>query len=198
MKATKIPTDCILSDKEMKCLKTYNERQRRQFLASKADSMGCHGVNYVCNAIGVCRDTLYRGKHELDTDANASFPMDVSGKSVEGELLHWRNTLSILTFWQNCILIYCGLAARRKRHLANHISTSNYRVVQGTWHQSIQIYRQSDEKARGFKERSFVKALTLKDVKDRNAQFEKIQKVRSECESNNIPIFSIDTKKRRW
>lgn len=74
MKATKIPTDCILSDKEMKCLKTYNERQRRQFLASKADSMGCHGVNYVCNAIGVCRDTLYRGKHELDTDANASFP----------------------------------------------------------------------------------------------------------------------------
>ena len=26
------------------------------------------------------------------------FPMDVSEKSVEGELLHWRNTLSILTF----------------------------------------------------------------------------------------------------
>ena len=74
MKATKIPTDCILSDKEMKCLKTYNERQRRQFLASKAEAIGCHGVSSVCNAIGVCRDTLYRGKHELDTDANASFP----------------------------------------------------------------------------------------------------------------------------
>ena len=52
------------------------------------------------------------------------------------------------------------------------------------------------KRARGFKERSFVKALTLKDVKDRNAQFEKIQNVRSECESNNIPIFSIDTKKK--
>ena len=52
------------------------------------------------------------------------------------------------------------------------------------------------KKARGFKEQSYVKALTMKDVKDRNAQFEKIQKVRSECESNNIPIFSIDTKKK--
>ncbi len=32
MKATKIPTDYILSDKEKKYLKTYNERQLCQFL----------------------------------------------------------------------------------------------------------------------------------------------------------------------
>ena len=50
--------------------------------------------------------------------------------------------------------------------------------------------------ARGFRNRSFAKALTLKDVKDRNAQFEKIQAVRSECQSKGIPIFSIDTKKK--
>ena len=37
------------------------------------------------------------------------------------------------------------------------------------------------KKARNFKERSFVKALMPKDVNDRNAQFEKIKKVRSEC-----------------
>lgn len=74
MKATKIPTDYIFSDKEMKCLRTYNERQRRQFLASKADSLGYHGVNYVCDAVGVCRDTLYRGKYEFETDANDAFP----------------------------------------------------------------------------------------------------------------------------
>lgn len=98
MKATKIPTDCILSDKEMKCLKTYNERQRRQFLASKADSMGCHGVNYVCNAIGVCRDTLYRGKHELDTDANASFPDGRIRKVGGGRTPTLEKPLSILTF----------------------------------------------------------------------------------------------------
>ena len=34
------------------------------------------------------------------------------------------------------------------------------------------------KKARGFKNRSFVKDKTLKDVKDRNAQFKKIQEIR--------------------
>ena len=72
MKATKIPTDSIFSDKEMKCLSTYNECQRRQYLASKADSLGCHGVSLVCEAVGVCRDTLYRGRYELDTNGNYS------------------------------------------------------------------------------------------------------------------------------
>ena len=34
------------------------------------------------------------------------------------------------------------------------------------------------KEARGFKNRSFVKDKTLKDVKDRNAQFKKIQEIR--------------------
>ena len=58
----------------MKCLKTYNERQRRQFLASKAAAIGHHGVHSVCSAVGVCRDTLYRGLYELETNANDNFP----------------------------------------------------------------------------------------------------------------------------
>lgn len=86
MKATKIPTDSIFSDKEMKCLSTYNERQSRQYLASKADSLGCHGVSLVCEAVGVCRDTMYRARYELYTNANDSFPKGriraVGGKST--------------------------------------------------------------------------------------------------------------------
>ena len=74
MKATKIPTDYILSDKEMKCLKTFNERQRRQYLACKAESLGCHGVRHVCSAVGLCRNTLYRGRRELTANDNDSFP----------------------------------------------------------------------------------------------------------------------------
>lgn len=57
----------------MKCLKTYNERQCRQFLASKADAIGYHGDSIICNEVGLCRDTLYRGLHELESDANNSF-----------------------------------------------------------------------------------------------------------------------------
>ncbi len=55
--------------------------------------------------------------------------------------------------------------------------------------------RQMKEK-RGFRNRSFAKALTLKDVKDRNAQFEKIKKITECCMANNIPLFSMDVKKK--
>ena len=58
----------------MKCLKTFNERQRRQYLACKAESLGCHGVRHVCSAVGLCRNTLYRGRRELTANDNDSFP----------------------------------------------------------------------------------------------------------------------------
>lgn len=50
--------------------------------------------------------------------------------------------------------------------------------------------------SRGFRDRSFAKALTLKEVKDRNAQFEKIHSVLKECDAADIPVLSIDTKKK--
>ena len=49
---------------------------------------------------------------------------------------------------------------------------------------------------RGFKDRSFVKAMTLKEVKERNAQFEKIKNLVTECEASAVPVLSIDTKKK--
>jgi len=197
MKATKIPTDCILSDKEMKCLKTYNERQRRQFLASKADSMGCHGVNYVCNAIGVCRDTLYRGKHELDTDANASFPDGRIRKVGGGRTPTLEKHPEYLDLFDKIASLYTAGLPQDENVI--WLTISVLQIIELFKEHGIKVSRYTVnqmKKARGFKERSFVKALTLKDAKDRNAQFEKIQKVRSECEFNNIPIFSIDTKKK--
>ena len=46
----------------------------------------------MCNAVGVCRDTLYRGKYEFETDANDALPMDVLELLEVEELLRWRNT----------------------------------------------------------------------------------------------------------
>lgn len=197
MKATKIPTDYTLSDKEMKCLNTYNERQRRQYLASKADSLGCHGVSLVCKATGVCRDTIYRGRRELDTNANDKFPNGRIRTPGGGRLPVLKKHPEYLDVFdeitaahtaglpQDASVIWLTISVRQIIDMFEErgISVSSHVVNQM-------------KKARGFRERSFVKALTLKDVKDRDAQFEKIKKVRSECESNGIPVFSIDTKKK--
>ena len=74
MSVTKIPTDIVISDMDRQCIKTYNERQRRQFLGSKARALGVHGVSLVSQAAEVCIDTVYRWLHELESKANDNFP----------------------------------------------------------------------------------------------------------------------------
>ena len=76
MSVTKIPTDTVISDMERQCMMTYDERQRRQFLACKACALGYHGVSLVSQAANVCIDTVYRGIHELASKTNETFPRE--------------------------------------------------------------------------------------------------------------------------
>lgn len=197
MKVTKIPTDYRLSDKKMKYLNTCNERQRRQFLASEADSMGVHGMSLVCKATGMSRNTVRRGRHELDTNANDTFPKGRIRASGGGRLAILKKHPEYLDVFDEITAAHtAGLpqdASITWLTISNRqiIGIFEERGISISWHVVNQM-----KKIRGFRKRSFVKALTLKDVKDRNAQFEKIKKVRSECESNGIPVFSIDTKKK--
>lgn len=197
MKATKIPTDSIFSDKEMKCLSTYNERQRRQYLASKADSLGCHGVSLVCEAVGVCRDTLYRGRYELDTNANDFFPKGRIRAVGGGRTSTLKKHPEYLDVFDEIVASYTvGLP---QDDTVIWLTVSVIQIIDLFKERGIVVSRHVVnlmKKARGFKNRSFVKDKTLKDVKDRNAQFKKIQEIRSECETYGIPIFSIDTKKK--
>ena len=197
MKATKIPTDSIFSDKEMKCLSTYNERQRRQYLASKADSLGCHGVSLVCEAVGVCRDTMYRARYELYTNANDSFPKGRIRAVGGGRTSTLKKHPEYLDVFDEIVASYT--AGLPQDDTVIWLTVSVIQIIDLFKERGIVVSRHVVnlmKKARGFKNRSFVKDKTLKDVKDRNAQFKKIQEIRSECETYGIPIFSIDTKKK--
>ena len=48
----------------------------------------------------------------------------------------------------------------------------------------------------GFRQRSFLKAATLKDVPQRNEQFLVIEEIKSKCIEAGIPLLSIDAKKK--
>lgn len=177
----------------MKCLNTYDGRQRRQFLASKAASLGWHGVRLVCNATGVCRDTLSRGLRELNADDNSSFPKKRI-RNVGG------GRTPILKKHPEYLNLFDKIASKYTAGLPQDDSviwlTLNVRQIIDIFNEhGINISRYTVclmKKVRRFKDRSFIKTLTLKNVKDRNAQFEKIHKIRSECEANDIPIFSIN------
>lgn len=64
MQVANNPAD-IVTDKEMEYLRDANERQARQFVAIIAERLGRHGVNLVCNALDMSRNTVYRGRHEM-------------------------------------------------------------------------------------------------------------------------------------
>lgn len=48
----------------------------------------------------------------------------------------------------------------------------------------------------GFRHRSFIKDMPMKDVEDRDAQFKNISSIRTACEEIGLPVLSIDTKKK--
>lgn len=50
--------------------------------------------------------------------------------------------------------------------------------------------------AAGFRRMSFVKGLPLREAKDRDAQFVKIDTAKRACLEEGIPIISVDTKKK--
>ena len=57
----------ILSEVDLKHMSQLDERTKRHFLATRALSLGRHGVSLVAEASGVNRDTIYRGIRELKT-----------------------------------------------------------------------------------------------------------------------------------
>lgn len=63
-KGTNYPTE-VGSDMDLRFLDTLDELQYRLFIATKADSLGKHGVCLVCNAIHVNRKTIYSGPCDL-------------------------------------------------------------------------------------------------------------------------------------
>lgn len=172
-----------------------DERAKRLFLATRADHFGKHGVTLVSKASGVNRKTIYRGIRELKSTEglqdrrvrNAgggrrnllqkhpeyleefdAIVKDHTAGLPQDDSVRWLN----LTTPQ--------IREKLKEH---NVDVSDYHV-----RQMISI--------RDFKKRSFVKFQTFKNVKDRDAQFQKINNIIGLCLDKGIPVLSIDTKKK--
>ena len=57
---TNNPSD-IFTEMDLKYIDSLDERKKRQYLATRATSLGKHGVSLVSKAIGTDRKTIYRG-----------------------------------------------------------------------------------------------------------------------------------------
>ena len=196
MQVTNNPADIVI-DKEMEYLRDANERQARQFVAIIAERLGRHGVNLVCNAIDMSRNTVYRGRHELQ--AGEHLEEGRVRKQGGGR----KSTLSkhpeYITIFREIIEFdIAGLPQDADTKWLRLTPSQIQQVFSEQYHIEISLYTvRQIIGAEGYTRRKPVKTLPMADCERRDEQFKNIEQLRKWCEETGTPIFSMDTKKRK-
>ena len=187
----------VLSPSDLAYMSTLNERDRRWFLATKAVNLKAQGFSYreVSKIMGTSTHTLQNGRQEL---LSGGGPGDgrirrtgAGRKSVLPQHPEWtRAVVQIIEphtagLPQDENVVWISLSVTQ---IMSELSAVGYDI-------SRYFVRQILDSL-GLRERSFYKDLPMKDVKDRNEQFEKITAICEEASSVGLPIVSIDTKKK--
>lgn len=180
---------------ETTLISQLDERTKRLFLATRANHLGKHGVSLVAVSCGVDRKTIYKGIYELNAAKNlqARRIRNVGGgrrKLLQKHPEYLKEFDAIAKVHtaglpQNDSVRWLSLTVPQIREKLKEygVEVSDYHV-----RQMISI--------RGFRKRSFIKSKTVKSVKDRDAQFQKINNIVGQCFDKGIPVLSIDTKKK--
>lgn len=193
---TKAPPE-VLSPSDLAYMSTLNERDRRWFLATKAADLKAHGFSYrkVSKIMGTSTHTLQNGRQEL---LSGEGPGDgrirragAGRKCVLPQHPEWtRAVVQIIEphtagLPQDENVVWISLSVTQ---IINELSEAGYDI-------SRYFVRQILDSL-GLRERSFYKDLPMKEVKNRDEQFQRISSIREEAEAVGLPIISIDTKKK--
>ena len=177
---------------------SLDERSRRMFAATEAQSLGYGGNVIVSRAIGISVETIARGQRELreiEEGGNIALaPGRVrkkgggrKRKSDEPELLKTLREIvesSTVGDPESALL----WTARSQRHLIEELAKHGFKVSTGLIGKLIEEI--------GFSRQANKKKVEGQQHPDRNAQFEHInERIRRQIESSN-PAISVDTKKK--
>lgn len=193
---TKSPPD-ILTPEELAYISRLNECERRHFLGTKALSLHEQGlsISKVSKIMKVSKNTIYKGIRELragDDPGKGRIRRQGGGRkrllSLHPE---WIDALKTVIephtagLPQDADVIWVSMSVGQ---ISRDMSKNGYDV-------SEYIVRQILD-SMGFRHRSFIKDIAMKDVKDRDAQFKNISAIKTACEEVGLPLISIDTKKK--
>lgn len=187
----------VLSPSEMAYMSGLNERDRRLFLATRAESLRSQGLSYrkFSKKMGISTHTLQNGLQEL----HSGHPVERKRIRREGGGRHavlpqhpeWTQAVVRIIephtagLPQDEDVVWVSLT---KTQIQNELAEAGFVISR---YHITQILDSLE-----LKERSFRKDIPMRDVKDRNEQFENIASVRESLEKVGIPIISVDTKKK--
>jgi len=185
----------VLTTKKKLFMSTLNEFQKRRYLGTEALAYGKRGVDKVSQYFGVSKNTIYSSIDEIESGYSPECGRirrpGGGRKRVLDRHPEWFDTLKVVIephkagLPQDENVIWVSMSAPQ---IARKMAKKGCNV-------SEYLVRQMLEQM-GFRHRSFIKDLPMKDVKDRDAQFLNIADIREKSSALGLPIISIDTKKK--
>ena len=182
----------VLSPSDLAYMSTLNERDRRWFLATKAADLKAQGFSYrkISKKMGTSTHTLQKGRQELLCGEG---PEDGRIRKAGGGR---RSVLPQHPDWTRAVvqIIEPHTAGLPQDENVVWISLSVTQIMNELAAIGYDISRYFVNRildSLGLRERSFYKDLPMKDVKDRNEQFEKIDAIRKEATNVGLPIITI-------
>jgi hypothetical protein len=183
-------------EKQMKTFyNTLNEKDRRRYAAIEAMKLGHGGQNYVSGVLGCHFQTVMAGINEITNGIETSDDRIRKPGGGKKKIIDTIENIDEVFFeilkdnmagspmdkeikWTNLSLKEISKAFESKgMNISPHVVKQLL-------------------KKHGFVKRKMQKTVTMKDCKNRNEQFEKINKLKEEYSKNENPIISMDVKKR--
>lgn len=181
-----------------KFYESLNERDRRRYAAVESIKLGHGGQKYIGNILGIDVDTIKAGtdelkKEELNDAGRVRKQGGGNKRKLEPKITEEIDTVFFEIIrehtagspmdeeikWTNLTLVEISELFKEKG-----MEVSPYIVKQLL-------------KKHKFVKRKMEKSLSMKENKDRNAQFEKIAELKEEYGKSENPIISIDVKKKK-
>ena len=193
MLRTKYPEE--IEQKMRAFFESLDEKDRRQYAGIEAIKLGHGGQKYISSVLGCSPHTIMVGTIEINNDTETPedrirrpgggrkkiIDMEENIDEVFFEILKDHTAGSPMDEeikWTNLNLKEISKAFESKG-----MNITPYVVKQLL-------------KKHGFVERKMQKAVTMKDCKDRNEQFKRIQELKEEYLKSENPIISMDVKKK--
>ena len=174
---------------------TLSEKDRRRYAALEAMKLGNGGQQYICEILGCDPSTIRKGTVELQEEISADerIRQPGGGKKKIIETIENIDAVFIEILNEHTAGSPMDEAIKWTNLTQKEISEAfAQRGMEVTEH----VVKQLIDK-HGYVKRKMQKTVTMKDTKNRNEQFEKIQELREEYEKSENPIISIDVKKKK-
>ena len=174
---------------------TLNEKVRRRYAAIEAIKLGHGGQKYISSVLGCHPQTVMAGIDEIVN--GTEIPEEKIRKPGSGRKKIIETVGNIDDIFFEILKNHTAGSPMEKDIKWTNLSLKEISKAFESKGMNISPYVVKQLlKKHGFVERKMQKAVTMKDCKDRNEQFERIHELINEYSTSKNPIISMDVKKK--